>query len=80
MYSAAYKKQGRGVQMKFAETVRELRLKRGLTQEEVAAIAEVHRNYYGEVERGLRNVSLENILRIAKALKVPPAKLFEKYR
>jgi transcriptional regulator with XRE-family HTH domain len=66
--------------MKFAETLRELRLKRGLTQEEVAAIAEIHRNYYGEVERGLRNVSLTNILRIAKALKVPPAKLFEKYR
>ena len=66
--------------MKFAETLRELRLKRGFSQAEVAKLAEVHRNYYGEVERGLRNVSLENILRIAKALKVPPAKLFEKYR
>jgi transcriptional regulator with XRE-family HTH domain len=60
----------------FGKKLRELRLKAGLSQEALADLAGVHRNYLGETERGLRNVSLRNIVKIAAALKVHPGKLF----
>jgi transcriptional regulator with XRE-family HTH domain len=60
----------------FGKTVRELRKKRKLTQEELAEKAHLHRNYVSDVERGTRNISLLNILELAKALGVHPAKLF----
>ena len=60
----------------FGKTVRELRRKRKLTQEELAAKAHLHRNYVSDVERGTRNISLLNILELARALGVKPAKLF----
>lgn len=42
----------------------------------MAERADLHRNYVGGVERGERNVGLENIVRLAKALSVPPKELF----
>jgi transcriptional regulator with XRE-family HTH domain len=57
--------------------IRELRLKQGISQEALADEAGVHRTYMGSVERGERNISLENIVRIAQALKVPPAVLLQ---
>ena len=63
----------------FGERVRELRLKAGLSQEALAELAGIHRNYLGETERGVRNVALKNILKIAAALHVHPAKLFTKF-
>ncbi len=56
--------------------MRQIRERRHLSQEAAAALAGVHRNYWGSCERGERNVSLHNILKIAKALRVPAAKLF----
>jgi|HubBroStandDraft_6_1064221.scaffolds.fasta_scaffold4030788_1 transcriptional regulator with XRE-family HTH domain len=50
--------------------IRELRLASGISQEALADEAGVHRTYMGSVERGERNISLENIIRIAKALRV----------
>lgn len=47
-----------------------------LTQEEVAELAAMDRAYYASVEVGLRNPSLRQFLRIARALKVPLAELF----
>jgi transcriptional regulator with XRE-family HTH domain len=47
--------------------VREERLKRGITQEQLAQRAELDRSYVGQVERGERNVSLDNIYRLANA-------------
>lgn len=47
----------------------------GISQEELADRARVHRTYVGSVERGERNVSLVNILRLAKALNEDPGKL-----
>ena len=61
----------------FGNRLRELRLKRGLTQEALADRARLHRNYVGGVERGERNISLINIVELAYALSVRPADLLK---
>ncbi len=61
----------------FGLAVRERREALGISQEELATRAGIHRNYCGEVERGLRNVALLNMLKLAKALGVPLSKLVE---
>lgn len=53
---------------KFGEKVREERHKQGLSQEELASRAGVHRTYIGMIERAEKNITLENIEKIAKAL------------
>ena len=61
----------------FARNIRLLRHQAELSQEELAGRAGLHRTYVGSIERGERNVSLENIERLAKALKVPPSRVME---
>jgi len=53
---------------KFGKRVRDERLHRGLSQEELAEKAELHRTYIGMIERGEKNITLINIQKIAKAL------------
>jgi transcriptional regulator with XRE-family HTH domain len=61
----------------FGQRVRELRLAKGVSQEALADEAGVHRTFMGSVERGERNISLENIVKIAKALNCRPSKLLD---
>jgi transcriptional regulator with XRE-family HTH domain len=64
----------------FGKRVRELRLKRHLSQEKLAELADLHRNYVGGVERGERNVSLVNIVKLAHGLSVRPTSLIDPIR
>ncbi|QWE98147.1 helix-turn-helix domain-containing protein [Cupriavidus sp. EM10] len=59
----------------FAMNVRSTRRALGLSQEELAELAGVHRTYVGMLERGEKNVTIYNIERIADALGVEPASL-----
>jgi len=68
------------VKVLFGTRVRELRAERGWSQENFASEVGLDRSYIGGVERGERNVSLENICLIAKALNVPPGELFSSWR
>jgi len=62
----------------FGKNVRELRQKKGLSQEKLAEIAGLHRTYIGMIERAEKNITLLNIAKIAKALKVLPSELITK--
>ncbi|MFA5806612.1 MAG: helix-turn-helix transcriptional regulator [Melioribacteraceae bacterium] len=62
---------------KFADRVRELRIKKNLSQEKLGELSELHRTYIGMVERAERNISLKNIQKIARALNVRLEDLFE---
>lgn len=66
----------KNITIQFGKRVREIRSEKGLSQEELAFRAKVHRTYLGGIERGERNPSLKNIASIAKALNIPIAELF----
>ena len=61
----------------FGQNVRAERQKKGLSQETLADMAELDRSYVGGVERGERNISLLNIIKLAKAMGVAPAHLLK---
>lgn len=59
----------------FAANLRRLRAARALSQEGLAAAAKLHRTYVGAIERAERNVSIDNMEKLAIALGVPLAEL-----
>ncbi len=59
----------------FGRNVRRARLRLGISQEELAHRSGLHRTYVGGVERGERNISLLNIVKLARALDVAPSRL-----
>lgn len=65
---------------KLGTAVRQFRLNADLSQEELAHLSGLHRTYIGGIERGERNVSIENILRIANALGTSCAALVQEIR
>ena len=64
------------IRKKFGERVRALRKERGYSQEAFADACGLHRTYVGAIERGERNVAIDNIAKIAAALKVDTGDLF----
>lgn len=62
--------------IEFGNKVRELRKSKGLSQEDLADKAELHRTYIGMIERAEKNITLINIHRIATALNVEIKDLF----
>ena len=63
--------------IKFGERVRELRIDNGLSQEQLAFKANLHRTYIGMIERAEKNITLLNIEKIANALEVEIIQLFK---
>ena len=64
------------VKKSFGSTVKAWRKRLGISQEQLAERADLHRTYVSDVERGARNLSLESITRVAQALRVGVAELF----
>lgn len=62
-------------QKQLGQAIRNSRHEIGYSQEEFASFCGVHRTYMGAVERGERNISLLNIVRVASALKIKPSEL-----
>ena len=61
----------------FGNRVKQLRLGKNLSQEKLSQVCDIDRTYISGVERGIRNVSLLNIARLAKALEVSPSELLK---
>jgi transcriptional regulator with XRE-family HTH domain len=60
---------------KFGQRIKGIRLKKGMSQGDVAKLLGTHRTYVSSMERGLRNPSLLTIRRIAKALRLSPKEI-----
>lgn len=60
----------------FAKNVKKYRLEKGLSQEKLGFLCNLHRTYISDIETCKRSISLKNIERIANALEIPPFKLF----
>ena len=61
----------------FGEAVRELRNKTGVSQEQFAHDAGIDRSYMGAIERGTKNVTIKNIVKIANALSKKPSEILK---
>ena len=60
------------------QRIRNRRTQSGLTQEKLAELAGLHPTYIGQIERGEKNITLENIYKISIALKISLSQLFDK--
>ena len=66
------------IRIRFGRAIRRIREEQEINQEEAAERCGLHRTYYSGVERGVRNVSLVNLEKIAKGLKTSLPALFER--
>jgi transcriptional regulator with XRE-family HTH domain len=66
------------IRIRFGRAIRRIRAEQGINQEEAADRCGLHRTYYSGVERGVRNVSLVNVEKIAKGLRTSLPNLFER--
>jgi transcriptional regulator with XRE-family HTH domain len=65
------------VQKKLGKKIAELRRKRGFSQEDFAHECQFHRSYMGALERGEKNVTIQVLVRLTRALKISLAELFK---
>jgi transcriptional regulator with XRE-family HTH domain len=65
------------VRIRFGRAIRRIREEQGINQEEAAERCRLHRTYYSGIERGIRNVSLVNVEKVAKGLKLSLSDLFK---
>ena len=66
------------IRIRFGRAIRRIREEQGINQEEAADRSGLHRTYYSGVERGIRNLSLINIEKIAKGLKISLPDIFSR--
>ncbi|MGA8087821.1 MAG: helix-turn-helix transcriptional regulator [Terracidiphilus sp.] len=66
------------IRIRFGRALRRIREEQGINQEEAAERCGLHRTYYSGIERGVRNVSLVNIERVARGLKTALPDLFRR--
>lgn len=66
------------IRVRFGRAIRRVREEQNINQEEAAEPCGLHRTYYSGIERGVRNVSLVNIEKIGKGLRVNLSELFRK--
>ncbi len=65
------------IAIKIGKRARELRLKKDMSQGDLAKVLGVHPTYVSSIERGVRNMSIKNVERLAKALGVPMENLIK---
>lgn len=65
------------IKLKFGCKIKKLRTEKGISQEKLAELSDLHRTYIGSLEMGKRNVSLENINKLAIALDCKISELFD---
>jgi transcriptional regulator with XRE-family HTH domain len=66
------------IRIRFGRAIRRIREEQGINQEEAAERCGLHRTYYSGIERGVRNVSLVNIEKVGKGLRITLTKIFER--
>ena len=64
------------IKQRFWNKIKKTRLEKGLSQEKLWFKAKLHRTYISDIERGIKNISLENIEKLANALEVEIKNLF----
>ncbi len=64
------------IQIQFGKKIRQLRSAQGYSQESFAHACDLHRTYIGCIERGEKNITITNIAKIAKTLKINISELF----
>lgn len=65
------------VKIALGRVIKQLRQRRGLTQDELAGKATLHRTYVSDVERGVRNLSIISLHQISAALETPLSEIFK---
>jgi transcriptional regulator with XRE-family HTH domain len=65
------------IKVAYGKKVRQIRKDKGVSQEKLAELAELDRTYISDIENGKRNVSIETVFKIAKALDKPMVSFFE---
>jgi transcriptional regulator with XRE-family HTH domain len=66
------------IRIRFGRSIRRVREEQGINQEEAAERCGLHRTYYSGIERGVRNVSLVNIEKVSRGLKISLPELFKR--